>query len=181
MERPLLLRLSDSGVLRAVLSKDDEQKSRILFPLDPGEIAFAGHVIQQERVAGLKGDRLAVGDTDADIAFQQNCQLLPRPRVETLVPSGGRAVRKRLAEEGISADTPSGWDGGAKSRISKSITVNFSEFHTIFPSGIVQRGGPARQPGTNVERRFVFAARFRVSYALSFIPSRTTWRRWSSG
>ena len=35
----------------------------------------------------------------------------------------GGAVRKRLAEEGISADTPSGWDGGAKSRISKLITV----------------------------------------------------------
>ena len=46
--------------LRAALIKDDEQKRRILFALNPGEVALAGHVVQQERVARFQVDGFAV-------------------------------------------------------------------------------------------------------------------------
>jgi hypothetical protein len=46
--------------LRAALIKDDEQKRRILFALNPGEAVLAGHVVQQERVARFQVDGFAV-------------------------------------------------------------------------------------------------------------------------
>jgi hypothetical protein len=70
-----------------------EQKRRILFALNPSEVAFSGHVVQQERVARFQVDGFAVRYGYANVTVKHDSQLLAGRRVKILV-SPGRCCEK---------------------------------------------------------------------------------------